>query len=308
MTLASLSVVLYVVLHLLCASSGERVVIPDDETMLIQFQTTMDHRSSDEAANMSEHLAAKLLPILTELPNMSKTATAALDPVHEICNQENMWISPLMSWLRVTLDESSQQIDAILDESLVMEENLLKILRNKTLSVNQQLHFAEVTFSKGLLPGGIVDTRLMRAVAPMNLGGYLHLDRYRVTAPSIGWNATSHNLLMKGLVQKIQAKFNATDRGASANPTEPIKQLTALMQAGMAQMGSRGRAVGVRFANLTGTLSKDMGAVMPLECSSVYDKPIGDANTTIDMLQKSIEMKFTQLTSGVLEATKLLLL
>jgi len=302
MTLASLSVIFCIVLHLCCVSSDQVVAIPVDMTMLMQYQITTHHGSLDDGSITSEHLAANLLPILTNLPNMSKIA--ALDP-DAICNQMKNYISPLMSWLSITLTESSQQIDTVLNEHMVLEDDLLAILRNKTLSVNRQLRMAEVFFSKGLLPGGVMDTKLMEALAPMNLGGSLHLGRYRVATPSISWNATFHHHLMKNLIQKVRAGFNETDWRERENAKEAIKQLNASMEAGMAQMGSRGRAVGVSLANLTGTLTRDMGAVMPIECLSVYEKPIGDANSTIDGLRRNIKMKLTKLTSGVREATKL---
>mmetsp|Transcript_12541 Transcript_12541/g.24469 ORF Transcript_12541/g.24469 Transcript_12541/m.24469 type:complete len:323 (-) Transcript_12541:48-1016(-) len=304
MTRARLSVALCVVWHLLCMSSDQGGATPDDDTLLIQIQTTMDHRSSGGDVIMSEHVAAELLQMFTNFPDIKKKI-ARLDPVHEICNQMNKWIRPLTSWLNITLDESSKSMDKILHNSLLMEEAILRILRNKTVSVDKQLRMAEVLFDIGLLPGGTVEKKLMRALAPMNLGGALHLDRYKVSAPAVSGNQSFYELLMKGLVQKMRAGFKEGDRRARENATETIKQLNAQMESGMAQTGLLGKAIGASLANFTGTLSKDMETVMPAECSSVYVKPIGDANATIDSMQRNIQMKVSKIASGVREAIEL---
>merc|ERR1719195_1467717 len=154
-----------------------------------------------------------------------------------------------------------------------------------------------------------MEMKLEKAIAPKNLGGALHLSRYTVAMPSTSWNATMHKLLIDGIVQKIHGGFYETDHQADQrameNATQSIKQLNASMEAGMAQMRSLGNAIGMGLAKLMGTLSKDIEAEMPIECSSVYKKPIGDANVAIDGLQRNIQMKLSKLTSGARVITEL---
>lgn len=302
MMFVRISTVFCIVAPVLCVSSEHVGATPEDETWLIQFQTTMDHRSSDTDKIMSEDLAAELLPILSKLPNMSKIA--ALDPVQAICNKIEGWFSPLTNWLNITLNESSQNIDMVLNESLVMQESLLKVLRNKTVQMKKQLRTAEFVFQIGLLPGGPIEKKLLKALAPMNLGDALHLDRYKVAQPA-GGNATFYDLLMKGLVQQLRVGFKETDRKARENATMAIQHLNASMEAGMAEMGLLGQQVGASLANFTGTLSKDMESVMPVDCSSVYEQPIGNANKTIEGIERNIQIKLSNLASGVREATEL---
>lgn len=299
-----ISLAFYAIAPLLYASSGQLGAVPQDETWLIQFQTTMDRRSSDNDAVMSENLAAELMPILSTLPNMSRIAAA--DPVQAICKQVDNWLSPLTRWLNITLNESHKNIDTVLNDSLVMQENVLKVLRNKTSTWNKDLSKAEVVFSAAMLPGGVVEKQVMKALAPMNLGSLLHLDRYKVAKPDVGKNATFYDLLMKGLLEKLRVGLNETDRRAKENATKSFEQLEASLQAGVEQMELFGKKIGVSLGNLTGTLSKDMEAVVPGACSSVYEQPIGNANKTIDDIENNLQIKLSKLSSGIHEASSLL--
>jgi len=301
MTLARLSVVLYVFLHLLCVRSDEGVAIPDDETLLIQYQTTMDHRSSDDDATMSEHLAAELLSILTTSPDVSKVG-----PVQLVCKQLSTWFAPLTKWLDTTMNQSHQNIDAVLHESLVIQEHYLKVLRNTTNKVNIRLTKIEDTLKKIMITGGPFETRVMQALAPMDLGSQLHLDKYKVVKPGVGKNETFYSLLMKGLFKKLNEDIHKGGLKARMDVTWAIKEFEDGLETGVTDTEKFWQTVTARLEHLTGTLSNDMAIVMPAECSSVYEEPLTTANKTIDAIENHLQIKLKKLAMGIREAAGIL--
>jgi len=298
MTLARLSVALSVVLHLFCVGIRQGVAIPDDEMLLIQVQTAMDHRSMDNGATMSENLAAELRPILTMFPNMSKM----MDPVQGVCKQLSKWFSPLTSWLDTTMNESHQNIDRVLNESLVIQERFLKGLSNTTTHVNIRLQMMEEAFKHAMLPGGPVETKITAALAPLDLGSLLHLDKYKVVRPDVGKNATFYDLLLKGLFKRLDDDIHKDGLKARTDVTSAIMKFENGLEARVTEQESFWKNMTSNLEHLTGILSTDMAAVMPAHCSSVYEEPLGTANKTIDAIEKNLQIKLHKLATGIHEA------
>jgi len=282
--------------------SSEHVgATPDDKTWLIQFQSTVDRRSSDNDGVMSESLAAELLPILTTAPNVSDVG-----PVQLVCKQLSTWFAPLTKWLDTTMNQSHQNIDAVLHESLVIQEHYLKVLRNTTNKVNIRLTKIEDTLKKIMITGGPFETRVMQALAPMDLGSQLHLDKYKVVKPGVGKNETFYSLLMKGLSKKLNEDIHKGGLKARMDVTWAIKEFEDGLETGVTDTDKFWQTVTARLEHLTGTLSNDMAIVMPAECSSVYEEPLTTANKTIDAIENHLQIKLKKLAMGIHEAAGIL--
>jgi len=298
MTFSRISVAFCITAPLLCMGSEHAGAAPDDNTWLIQFQTTMDHRSSDNHKVMSENLAAELRPILTTFPNMSKT----MDPVQGVCKQLSKWFSPLTSWLYTTMNESHQNIDKVLNESLVIQERFLKGLSNTTTHVNIRLQMMEEAFKHAMLPGGPVETKITAALAPLDLGSLLHLDKYKVVRPDVGKNATFYDLLLKGLFKRLDDDIHKDGLKARTDVTSAIMKFENGLEARVTEQESFWKNMTSNLEHLTSILSTDMAAVMPAHCSSVYEEPLGTANKTIDAIGNNLQIKLHKLATGIHEA------